>query len=55
LKNSPGQIRWQYILTPEGVREKVKITKNYLARRIVEFENLQKEIELLKKDVRNNG
>jgi EPS-associated MarR family transcriptional regulator len=55
LKNNPENIRWQYILTSEGVREKIKITKNYLARRIVEFENLQKEIELLKKDVRNNG
>jgi hypothetical protein len=26
-----------------------------LQKRIVEFEDLQKEIELLKKDVRNNG
>ena len=55
LKNNPENIRWQYILTSEGVREKIKITKNYLARRIVEFEDLQKEIELLKKDVQNNG
>jgi EPS-associated MarR family transcriptional regulator len=55
LKNNPENIRWQYILTSEGVREKIKITKNYLARRIVEFEDLQKEIELLKKDVQQNG
>jgi MarR family transcriptional regulator, temperature-dependent positive regulator of motility len=51
LKNSPGQIRWEYILTPDGVREKVKITKNYLARRIAEFKDLQKEISQLKNEI----
>jgi EPS-associated MarR family transcriptional regulator len=55
LKNNPENIRWQYILTPAGVKEKIKITQQYLQKRIVEFEDLQKEIELLKKDVRNNG
>jgi EPS-associated MarR family transcriptional regulator len=54
LKNNPENIRWQYILTPAGVKEKIKITQQYLQRRIVEFGDLQKEIELLKKDVRNN-
>jgi EPS-associated MarR family transcriptional regulator len=55
LKNNPENIRWQYILTPSGVKEKMKITQQYLQRRIVEFEDLQKEIELLKKDVQQNG
>jgi EPS-associated MarR family transcriptional regulator len=55
LKNNPENIRWQYILTPAGVKEKLKITQQYLQRRIVEFEDLQKEIELLKKDVQQNG
>jgi EPS-associated MarR family transcriptional regulator len=55
LKNNPENIRWQYILTSAGVKEKIKITQQYLQRRIVEFEDLQKEIELLKKDVQNNG
>jgi EPS-associated MarR family transcriptional regulator len=55
LKNNPENIRWQYILTQAGVKEKIKITQQYLQRRIVEFEDLQKEIELLKKDVQNNG
>jgi hypothetical protein len=55
LKNNPENIRWQYILTQAGVKEKIKITQQYLQRRIVEFEDLQKEIELLKKDVQQNG
>lgn len=54
LKNISGQIRWQYILTPDGVREKVRIAKNYLAHRIVEFEQLQKEIHQLQKEMQEH-
>jgi EPS-associated MarR family transcriptional regulator len=55
LKNSPGQIRWQYILTSEGMKEKIKITKNYLERRLFEFENLQKEINQLQSEVNKDA
>lgn len=51
LKNHPGQIRWQYILTPEGIKEKVLITRTYLNNRISEYKNLKQEIEELKKEV----
>jgi EPS-associated MarR family transcriptional regulator len=55
LKNNPENIRWQYILTPAGVKEKMKITQQYLQRRIVEFEDLQKEIDQLQKEVKDNA
>jgi EPS-associated MarR family transcriptional regulator len=51
LKNNPNKIRWQYILTPQGMKEKIKITRDYLKNRLYEFENIQKEIEELKKEV----
>ncbi|MBD3391039.1 MAG: MarR family EPS-associated transcriptional regulator [Chitinivibrionales bacterium] len=51
LRNHPEKIRWQYILTPKGMREKVALTQRYLRRRIREFENLRKEIEELKGDL----
>jgi EPS-associated MarR family transcriptional regulator len=51
LKNRPGQIRWQYILTPRGVTEKIAITRDYLAKRLSEFNELQREIDELKKEV----
>lgn len=54
LKNHPGQIRWQYVLTPAGMKEKIRITKKYLERRLAEYEGLQQEIVLLKKEVRNH-
>jgi len=52
LKNEPGQIRWQYILTPAGIKEKMKITKRYLSQRMEEFEHLRKEIETIKKEMK---
>lgn len=51
IKQAPDQIRWRYILTPQGIREKAIITRNYLATRIVEFDRLQHEIDELKKEV----
>lgn len=51
LKNDPHNIRWQYILTPAGMKEKIDITKRYLMQRITEYEKIQHEIEELKKEV----
>lgn len=55
LKNSPDKIRWQYILTPQGLTEKIRITQEYLKKRLKEFEQIQSEIEELKKEVNKNG
>jgi len=54
LKNNPDKIRWQYILTTVGVKEKIRITQQYLQRRIAEFEEIRQEIALLKKDVQKS-
>jgi EPS-associated MarR family transcriptional regulator len=51
LKNDPHNIRWQYILTSTGMKEKIDITKRYLMQRIIEYEKIQHEIEELKKEV----
>jgi len=51
LQTEPGTIRWNYILTPKGVKEKMEITKKYLQKRTKEFERLQLEIEELKAEV----
>lgn len=54
LKNHPDKIRWQYILTPEGVKEKVKITMDYMQIRKREFESIQKELIELQKEIGEN-
>jgi EPS-associated MarR family transcriptional regulator len=51
LKNHPEKIRWEYILTPKGIREKMTITQQYLTRRMAEFEEMKKEIEELRGEV----
>jgi EPS-associated MarR family transcriptional regulator len=55
LKNNPEKIRWQYILTPKGIKEKVKITKEYLNRRTEVYENLKIEIDELQKEIEKEG
>jgi|WetSurMetagenome_2_1015567.scaffolds.fasta_scaffold00026_61 MarR family transcriptional regulator, temperature-dependent positive regulator of motility len=51
LKSHPDKIRWQYILTPEGVKEKIRLTQRYLRRRMQEYNEIRKEIELLEREV----
>jgi len=42
-----------YLLTPQGISEKINMTKNFLKKRIEEYEQLQGEINRLKKDIDN--
>jgi MarR family transcriptional regulator, temperature-dependent positive regulator of motility len=55
LKNNPDKIRWQYILTPEGIKEKIQITKDYLNRRTEEYEYLKTEISELQEELEKKG
>ena len=52
LKNHPDNIRWKYILTPKGIREKIRITQNYLHTRIEEFDRIRREIQEIKSEIR---
>jgi EPS-associated MarR family transcriptional regulator len=51
LTNDSDKIRWQYILTPQGMKEKILLTREYLKKRIHEFDQIQVEIEELKREV----
>jgi len=48
---SERKLGYAYILTPEGVSEKAKITVRFLKWKIAEYELLQQEIEQLKSEV----
>ena len=45
-KNKSG---YKYILTPKGIKEKYRITKEFLKRKLEEYENIRREIEEAKK------
>jgi len=55
LKNHPDHIRWRYILTPKGMKEKIVITKNYLNKRLKEFDVIEREIAKLRKEIAVDG
>ena len=46
FKRNPNKINYIYILTPKGLEKKTKLTINFMKRKMKEYEELKKEIEL---------
>lgn len=51
--DSRHKLRYAYILTPTGIREKAAVTRRFLKRKLAEHEQLQREIEELKREARH--
>ena len=51
FKDSPQKIKYSYLLTPKGIREKSLITSKFLERKKREFDILKKEISKLEQDI----
>lgn len=51
FKNSRKKSAYLYYLTSEGFERKLTLTKNFLNRKLNEFESLKKEINRLKQDL----
>tara|TARA_B110000240_G_C13133000_1_gene297605 strand:+ start:83 stop:376 length:294 start_codon:yes stop_codon:yes gene_type:complete len=51
FKKNPDKISYAYILTPKGIKEKTKLTVNFMKRKMIEYEDLKKE---LANDVKKN-
>ena len=54
FKDSSQKIKYSYLLTPKGIREKSLITGKFLIRKKQEFEALREEINTLEKCVGND-
>lgn len=54
FKNSHRKMAYLYLITPEGISQKTKITREFLKRRLEEYNNLKKEIEALKLAIDNS-
>lgn len=50
FKKSSAKRSYAYLLTPEGVAAKADLTKQFLARKIAEYDALKVEIEQLKQE-----
>ncbi|MCD6420391.1 MAG: MarR family EPS-associated transcriptional regulator [Synergistetes bacterium] len=49
FRRSDNKLYYRYILTPAGVREKLRITKEFIKRKSEEFERIRREIEEAKR------
>ncbi len=48
FKASTHKMKYMYVLTPKGVREKMALTRAFLAVKLAEYEALEREIKELK-------
>ena len=53
FKNSNNKIQYSYLLTPKGVKEKAKLTLDFIRIKTQEYDTLKQEIESLKQEAKN--
>lgn len=44
--NSQNKIQYTYLLTPDGIKEKINLTKLFIKRKKAEYEELQRELDI---------
>jgi EPS-associated MarR family transcriptional regulator len=49
--NSQHKTAYAYILTSEGIEEKINVTRSFLRRKMIEYDTLEREIESLTAEV----
>ena len=45
FQKNPNKISYVYILTPKGISEKTSLTLNFMKRKMIEYDELKKEID----------
>ena len=50
FQHSKNKFKYMYLLTPQGIAEKVLLTNRFLERKMQEYEALKAEIESLRQD-----
>ena len=53
FQNSKNKFKYVYLLTPQGIAEKVALTSRFLERKMQEYETLKAEIKSLHRDVKS--
>ena len=51
FRANPEKRQYAYLLTPAGVKEKTRLTMEFLRHKVAEYEALEKEIEQLRGDL----
>ncbi len=48
FKKNPNKINYFYVLTPKGITKKASLTLNFMKRKMMEYEELKKELNTKK-------
>ncbi len=51
FEKNPNKINYFYVLTPKGLKQKIKLTVNFMKKKVVEYEQLNKELKLDKEKI----
>lgn len=51
FRRSDRKMAYAYVLTPRGMRQKIKLTRDFLARKEAEFEALRQTIDRLRAEI----
>jgi len=54
FRRSDNKLAYAYLLTPSGIEAKARLTRSFLKRKLIEFEQLQSEIERLREEIKRN-
>lgn len=52
---SDSKKKYHYLLTKKGIKEKIELTERFVERKKQEYEELQKELDSLKKEGKNQS
>ncbi len=52
---NPNKLGYVYLLTPEGIVEKLSLTQRFLVRKYAEYDAIQEEIALLEAELSGQG
>ena len=55
FQKSKNKFKYVYLLTPQGIAERVMLTSRFLQRKMEEYEALKAEIEALRSEVEKPG
>lgn len=52
--SSDNKAAYMYLLTPRGIEEKARVTHKFLKRKLIEFDDIKKQIEELRQEMSKN-
>ncbi|WP_417252348.1 MarR family EPS-associated transcriptional regulator [Castellaniella sp.] len=52
FRNSDNKLGYAYLLTPAGITAKAELTRNFLKRKVQEYETLKREIDQLREEAK---